>query len=319
MSEASPSLLSFLETPIIVGDPDGRTVFVNPAFESHFRIPSAEVLGKPLATLFEGGGREAVLEAVAQVCQKGRSMRLRVRDQSTAFTALASPITADGVNVGVVLMLLQDVLEEERLLAFCREISKSVDEVKECFDDLFDQTGGRRSERFRERVEEGMRALDRLRKWNEELRGAAAGASRAASGQESFDPVRAVREAVESLSSEAARGRREVEVLLPARLPEAHGDGVRFGAALTSLLRQRLERSASTSFTVAAKAVGQGDRAAVLISLIEAPPADGRGPAVDAPEAPPLVLEIVSSLGGSVTTTDDEVLGRTTSIRLPIA
>lgn len=318
MNTNAPSLLSFLETPIVVGDPDGRTIFVNGAFEARLGVNREQVLGKPLATLFEGGGREAVLEAVAQVCQRSSSVRFRVREQEIGFTALASPITADEASVGVILMLLEDVLEEEKLLALCREISKPIDELSQCLEELFDQTGGRRSEHFRERAEEGLRSLDRLRKWTEELRTAAAGGRVARSAEQRFDPVCVVRDAASGLQREAAGRSRNFEILLPARLPEVRGDGTRFGAALTSLLRQRLEESAAASFTLAAKAVGQGDRSAVLISLIEALPAEGGAPALGPAETPPLVVEIVASLGGSVSSTDDEVLGRTTSIRLPV-
>jgi hypothetical protein len=318
VNASAPSLLSFLETPIVVGDPDGRTVFLNGAFEARLRVNREQMLGKPLATLFEGGGREAVLEAVAQVCERGSSVRFHFREQEIGFTALASPITVDEASVGVILMLLEDVLEEEKLLALCREISKPTDELSQCFEELFDQTGGRRSEHFRERVEEGLRSLERLRKWTEELRTAAAGGPVAKSTEECFDPVRVVRDAALGLQRDASGPPKNFEILVPARLPEVRGDGTRFGAALISLLRQRFEESAAASFTLAAKAVGQGDRSAVLISLIEALPAEGGASALGAAETPPLVVEIVSSLGGSVSSTDDEVLGRTTSIRLPV-
>lgn len=317
MSASSPSLLSFLETPVVVGDPDGRAVFVNPSFETSFRVQRGQVLGRPLALLFEGGGREAVLEAVARACEQKRSVRFRVREGGQAYTALASPICAEGASVGVILLLLADVMEEERLLAFCREIGKAVDEVGQCLDDLFDQTGGRRAERFRERVEEGVRTLERLRKWTEELRMAAAGAPPARSEHHRFDPVRVVRDAIAGLRGEVSRAEHDLELLVPARLPEVRGDGSRFGAALTSLLRDRLQGSRASSFTVAAKEVGQAPRAAVLVSLIETPAADA-GDLGDA-EPPPLVREIVTSLGGTVSTTQDPVLGRTTAIRLPLA
>ena len=65
---SQPSLLSFLDTPVVVGDPDGRAAYVNPAFETRFSVSAEEVTGEPLANLFEGGVREAVLTAVAAVC-----------------------------------------------------------------------------------------------------------------------------------------------------------------------------------------------------------------------------------------------------------
>jgi PAS domain-containing protein len=34
MAAGSVSLLDFIEAPVVVGDPDGRVVYVNPAFEA---------------------------------------------------------------------------------------------------------------------------------------------------------------------------------------------------------------------------------------------------------------------------------------------
>ena len=50
------SLLDFIQTPVMVGDPDGRVVYVNPAFETDFLVPLEEVAGQPVANLFAGGG-----------------------------------------------------------------------------------------------------------------------------------------------------------------------------------------------------------------------------------------------------------------------
>jgi len=38
---SQPSLLSFLDAPVVVGDPDGRAAYVNPTFETRFAV-SAE-------------------------------------------------------------------------------------------------------------------------------------------------------------------------------------------------------------------------------------------------------------------------------------
>ena len=63
------SLLSYLDAPIVVGDPDGRAVYVNPAFEERFPRAGKSALGLPLAELFDGGAREAVLRGVVTACE----------------------------------------------------------------------------------------------------------------------------------------------------------------------------------------------------------------------------------------------------------
>lgn len=81
MSDAQgQSLLNFLDTPLLVGDPEGRVVFANEAFVREL-TPNGEVPhGESLAQLFAGGGREAVLASVAEVCSKGKSVHFRIRE-----------------------------------------------------------------------------------------------------------------------------------------------------------------------------------------------------------------------------------------------
>ncbi len=38
MIGAEQSLLSFMDAPVVVGDPDGAAVYVNPAFEARFEM-----------------------------------------------------------------------------------------------------------------------------------------------------------------------------------------------------------------------------------------------------------------------------------------
>ena len=69
------SLLDFLDAPVVVGDPDGRAVYANPAFKDAFSLSDEAMRVQPLAGLFVGGGRVAVLGAVAKVCQGSNPVR----------------------------------------------------------------------------------------------------------------------------------------------------------------------------------------------------------------------------------------------------
>ena len=51
MLEPARSLLDYLELPVLVGDPDGLTVYVNPHFETCFSVSLSDVRGQPLAML----------------------------------------------------------------------------------------------------------------------------------------------------------------------------------------------------------------------------------------------------------------------------
>jgi PAS domain-containing protein len=176
MGDREPrSLMDFLAAPILVGDPDGRAVYVNPCFEKDFAVSRQEVTGVPLASLFEGGGREAVLDAVARVCTGAPPARFRLRERDKGYNVLASAVEAEGGRVGVVLLLTEESTVDDRLQGLRREVLEPLDELGNCLLQFSEQTGGRRDDRFRVLVADAVRALTRVKKWVEGLVGSAPG------------------------------------------------------------------------------------------------------------------------------------------------
>ncbi|MDH3519972.1 MAG: PAS domain-containing protein [Myxococcales bacterium] len=170
MSAKEPrSLMDFIAAPVLVGDPDGRVVYVNPAFESEFHVTRSDVRGVPLAGLFEGGAREAMLDAVARVFGGSTPSRFRIRESGSGYLALASPVEADEGRVGVVILLTVEASVEDRLLTFRREILEPLDDLASCLAEISEQTGGRRGDKFRLLIADGVRALARMRKWAESI------------------------------------------------------------------------------------------------------------------------------------------------------
>jgi transcriptional regulator with PAS, ATPase and Fis domain len=169
------SLLSYLDAPIVVGDPDGRAVYVNPAFEERFPRAGKSALGLPLAELFDGGAREAVLRGVVAACESRETARFRLRAGDVGYSAVASPISSSGQAVGVVILFKEELGEAERLLQIQREMQGALDELSGTLDTLLEQTGGRRSPQHRALVEDGIRSISRVRKWSEEMQAALAG------------------------------------------------------------------------------------------------------------------------------------------------
>ncbi len=318
MSGESRSLLSFLAVPVLVADPEGRAVYANPCFETRFSVAPGGAHGLPLARLFEGGAREQVLQAVAAVCDQGQQARLKLRQGDAGYTAVVSPVIADRVRVGAMIVLCDEPVIEERLLAFHRAIQDPLADLAKVLDALLEQTGGRRSERHRVALEDGLRALERLRKWTDEL-AATARAGAVARPEERFDPAQAAREASARYQREPAAPEVPLDVLLPAGLPRVRGDGSRFTDALLHLLRRRLAGSPRpASLTLAAKSVGRGAEAVVLVSVTDVP-ALGQAVASTAPDdVPPAVREEVERNGGALHTTADPIAGRTTTMRLRV-
>jgi nitrogen-specific signal transduction histidine kinase len=171
----SRSLLEFIQTPVLVGDPDGRVVYVNPAFETDFLVPLEEVAGQPVANLFAGGGREAVLHAVARVCGNQSTAeveRFSVLVEDRGYKAIASTVEAEGGNVGVILLLMRESGNEARLQSFRREIQEPLDELTDCLSKVAQYATGTEMLPQKIAIADGVRCLERMRKWAE---GVAAG------------------------------------------------------------------------------------------------------------------------------------------------
>jgi PAS domain-containing protein len=172
-AKASRSLMDFIAAPVLVGDPDGRAVYVNPCFEREFSVSRQEVTGVPLAGLFEGGGREAVLDAVARVCGGAPPARLRLRKGEKGYTATASAVEAEEGRVGVVLLLTEEAGIDDRLQGLRREVLEPLDNLGNCIAAFSEQTEGRRDDGFLVLLADAARALARMRKWAEGVVGKA--------------------------------------------------------------------------------------------------------------------------------------------------
>jgi hypothetical protein len=314
----SRSLLTFLPVPIAVGDPDGRAVYVNPAFGSRFDVEPGVVPGRPLAELFDGGGREAVLGATARVCGEGCEMRFRLRERERGYAVVAAPIRAEDQIVGLLFLFWDEAVSDERLLSFGREIARPLDDLEQCLDALLEQTGGRRAERFRSQVEDGMRSVVRIRKWTDEITAEASYAEGSAEAAAEFDALVAVQAVVEAVADGARAAGQTFDVLLPAGLPLLRGDGDRLSVALEGFVRARVsDAPRGTAFTLTAKLLES--EGCVLLSVTEVAPAGAGSFALD-DDAPPGALErVIAPWGGAIGRVADPVAGVTTSLRLPAA
>jgi PAS domain S-box-containing protein len=168
------SLLDYLDAPVVVGDPDGRAVYVNPAFERAFSVTREEWRGRPLAEFFEGGGREVLLQAVAELCADSNTQRFRLRERGTGYAALASAIDSEQGRVGVVILLSEELQGDDRSHAFHREIQEPLEELSACLDALV-KSGGALEWGERKLLDDATRALETIRDSNDRLRELLAG------------------------------------------------------------------------------------------------------------------------------------------------
>ncbi len=308
------SLLSYLDAPIVVGDPDGRAVYVNPAFEQSFPRAGKSALGLPLAELFDGGAREAVLRGVVTACESRESARFRLRAGDVGYSAVASPISSSGQAVGVVILFKEELGEAERLLQIHREMQGALDELAGSLDTLLEQTGGRRNPQHRSLVEDGIRGLTRLRKWSEEMQAALAGRPSAARA-ERIATVEVLARAAERAARLGESDGIPITLLVPGTLPEIVGDEARFSGVLQRMLDARLAaRPAPERLTLGARVAGTGGERALIVSFSEL-----RVGGYDAPFADgPVLDEALGQLGATKQGIAIRQLGRSTVLRIPI-
>ena len=308
------SLLSYLDTPIVVGDPDGRAVYVNPAFEERFPRAGKSALGLPLAELFDGGAREAVLRGVVTACESRETARFRLRAGDVGYSAVASPISSSGQAVGVVILFKEELGEAERLLQIHREMQGALDDLAGTLDTLLEQTGGRRNPQHRVLVEDGIRSITRVRKWSEEMQAAIAGRP-VASHSERIATAEVLARVAERAERRAESGGVPLTLLVPGTLPEIVVDEPRLSGVLQRMLDARLAaQPAAERITVGARLAGAGAERALLISFSEL-----RAGGYDAPFADVAVVdEALGQLGATKHGISIRRLGRSTVLRIPL-
>ncbi len=318
---SSPSLLSFLDAPVVVGDPDGRAAYVNPAFETSFSVSAEHVTGQPLANLFEGGVREAVLSSVAEVCSSGTSGRFRVKHGSVGYAGLASPIVAADARVGVLIVFSESAPDDERVHKLQRKVVGPIEEVARIFEELSGAPAVQGDEKLESLVTNGTRSADQLRGFVQELSETLSGrrperASRAAPAKaKGFEPASLVSKVAGALMEAYGAADVALEVRVPAELPRVAGDPDRFRVGLDALLMKRLEVAAPGSkLALAGRTVERDGDAWVVIAIMDVRP--GGGAVDDDDGLPEALAAALADAGAEARVTTDPTTGRTTAIRL---
>lgn len=312
--KGAESLLSYLDAPIVVGDPEGRAVYVNPAFEQRFPRSGKSALGLPLAELFDGGAREAVLRGVVAACEQRETARFRLRAGDVGFSAVASPIETAGEAVGVVILFKEEIGEAERLLQIQRDMQSTLDELGGTLDELLEQTGGRRNPQHRTLVEDGVRAVMRMRKWSEEMQAAIAGQP-ARQRKERIATADLLKRLAERAARHADSVGTTVTLLAPGTLPELVADEGRLSGVLQRMVAARLDgETAPTILVIGARRSGKANERALIVSLTELRAGGYAAPFADGG----VVDEALATLGAKRHALASEKIGRTTVVRIPL-
>jgi len=307
------SLLAHLQTPILVGDPDGCIVYANPAFRDRFCQADEDPMGQALAMVFGGGAREVVLTATAEVLERGQPARLQIREGEYGYAGLASPIEAEDDRVGVVMVLLEEQSSEDYLTGLADEIGEPIMEAIQALQGFSQNLAGRLGDEEQAILARGMRSIETAQKWLRELQVAIRGGK---PQQGRFDVTNAIMRVTERVTNELETNV-DLEVLMPPNLPRVAGTTVVFERLLTQLVRQRIdETKAGQPLTLLARALGGDEPRGVLVSLVDVPDSSRRNATGHPPEA---VQQGVASMGGEVICVEDSSAGRVTLMRLTVA
>lgn len=314
MSQAEQiSLLGFVDTPILVGDPDGCIVYANPSFRRYFEVSGDDSMGQPLATVFSGGARELVLSVTASVLQRGQAARLQIREAGIGFIGLVSPIEAEDNRVGVIMVLLEEISNDDDLPALIEDISLPLASSLKDLQALIEPVSARVNEAQREKYEEALKSLEDAQNSLRELHLVVRGGK---PKQGHFDASAAVVRVVERVSRQQA-DEVEIQVLIPPNLPRAVGAGAAFERLLSSLLTQRIDDGKDgLPLTLLARRMGDGDTGSILISLVDVPDQACRKSTGLPPES---LQQGIAAMGGESICVEDSMLGRVTSMQLSIA
>jgi len=307
------SLLGFLKTPILVGDPEGRVVYANSSFRSCFCQAGDDPVGQPLAMVFGGGAREAVLSATAAVLDRGQAARWQIREGGAVYSGLASPIEAEDDRVGVVMVLLEELSADDPVAALAGEIGEPLSQALKTLQNLAPEVDRRLRETDRESFARALCALEDAQKSMRELHHVLRGA-RPEQGR--FDVSGAIMRVAERSAREYG-DEVVLEVLMPPNLPRVVGTAAAFERLIGQLVRQRAdEGNQRQRLTLLARSLGGDELGGVLVSLVDAPDPTRR----DSTGLPPKVLaQGIAAMGGETICVEDSTIGRVTSMRLVIA
>jgi hypothetical protein len=307
------SLLGFVDTPILVGDPDGCIVYANPSFRRCFGVDGDDLMGQPLAMVFGGGAREVVLSVTAAVLEQGSAARLQIREAGIGFTGLASPIEAADDRVGVIMVLLEEESNEDHLSVMIEGISSPLSGALKNLQALTQPIGTRATEAQREKYEGALESLEEAQHSLRELHLVVRGGK---PKQGRFDVSAAIVRVVERTIREHV-DEFDIPVLMPPNLPRVVGTGPTFERILASLLRQRFdEGKEGQPLTLLARTIGSEEVQGVLVSLVDVPDSARRTGTGLPPES---LQQGILAMGGESICVEDSMLGRVTSMKLAVA
>ena len=312
MNSEGTSLLDFLDAPVLVGDPEGNVIYVNPAFSECFDAGESAI-GSSFAEVFQGGGREAFLMAVSQVCGTGERVQFRLREEGRGYIGVASPIEAAANRVGVMILLSDEPFSLPRLSALQRDIEEPLEGLVGSLEELRERIAGPGSENVCSVLDSALDDAERTRKAIAGLRELVPGQNSPAAKGLRLDPVKTLRAVGSRASGDCERAGVKLEILAPRSLPRAVGDSGHLETVLLRMVRDRVAQcDEGEHLVLGVRALNVSGEDSVVFSLV----------APSRPDTPPGLRRLrdsIATLGGFRHSCVHSASGRATVILLPLA
>ncbi len=246
------TVLTYLETPIIIGDTNNKLIYLNPAGEEMFQRKVMELVGKELKELFSSDNWEKVLAAVTQVRKQRGSFRIGIEEGSRYFKTSISPIIGDdGGFIGYVISLLDITGDREADQAKANLTSMLLNQLRgpllnitNTFSELKSKALSEIKEKAGDLIEEGLQNSQQVMRLVDDLLASSeAEPGRLKIKQEELDISQIIKDSVRGMEPFAKREGVALEWTIPADLPKVSGDQEKLAYALISLLSFSLDHT----------------------------------------------------------------------------
>ncbi len=246
------TVLTYLETPIIIGDTNNKLLYLNPAGEEIFRRKVMELVGKEVKELFSSDNWEKVLEAITQVRKENIPSRIDIEEASRYFKTSISLITGDdGGFIGYVIGLLDITRDKEADQAkanftsmIIHQLHSPLLDIVNTFSELKNKALPELKEEAGELIEEGLQSSQRVMRLVDDLLAfSEAQPGKLKIKQEKLDISQIIKNSVSGMEPFAEREGVALEWTVSANLPKMSGDQEKITYALISLLSFSLDRT----------------------------------------------------------------------------
>ena len=336
------TILTYLDTPIIIGDANNKLIYLNPAGEEMFQRKVMELVGKEVKELFSGDSWEDILETIAQVRKQNHPSRISVEEGSRNFRASISPIVGDEEGfIGYVINLLDiaegkvaDQLKTDALI-IVNQIRDPLLDIADTLNELKNKVSSGLKKEANRLIEKGLEDSQKVIRLVDELLGVPDAESKKPEvKQEELNISKIIKNTISDMEPFAKKEGVALEWTIPANLPKMLGDQEKLTYALNSLLGFSLYHTpAKGVITVSGKTGQEKDgRRPLIITVSDTgegiDPAelphlfDGNSPKEHSEEDEPsvrlaAVKDIIEAHQGRISVVSEKGIGTTFSIVLP--